>query len=185
MLEPLRAARAALLSIGWILVFGVVAEGPRFFELLYDARYVGAGEIAQWAAVAVWFMVLSTTAERALPAVGDPRGIVSFNLVKLLATVPLALVGFWLGDLPGFVLGLAAGAALAHARLLQQLHRHGLPLVRQDVCYTASLAAAGLFAVAVGPAAGRAVPLGNELLTTAIVGVAAIFALARLRELPH
>lgn len=139
MLEPLRVARGVLLAIGWALVVGVITVGPTFFEIVYDNRYAGAGTIAQWMAIAVWFMVLSTTAERALPAIGDPRSLAHFNLVKLVATVPAVLLGFHLGGLLGFILGLAGGAAVAHAWLLWRLYRHGLPLVQQDVRFTLAL----------------------------------------------
>lgn len=139
MLEPLRVARGVLLAIGWALVVGVIAIGPLFFEVVYDNRYTGAGTISGWMAIAVWFMILSTTAERALPALGDPRSLATFNLVKLLATVPAVLLGFYLGALPGFILGLAAGAAAAHAWLLWRLQQHGLPLVQQDARFTLTM----------------------------------------------
>ncbi len=183
MIEPLRAARSVLLSIGWLLILGVIAVGPTFFHVIYDQRYAGAGEIARWLAIAVWFFVLSTTAERALPAIGDPRGLATFNLVKLLATVPLVLAGFYLADLPGFVLGMAGGAAVAHGWLLWRLRRHGLSLLRQDGLFTLSLTIVAVGVVLAEPWAEQTIRFGGVIIAAPWIIIAALYAYRQLLNL--
>ncbi|MBL8827706.1 MAG: oligosaccharide flippase family protein [Planctomycetaceae bacterium] len=183
MIEPLRAARSVLLSIGWLLILGVIAVGPTFFQVIYDQRYAGAGEIARWLAIAVWFFVLSTTAERALPAIGDPRGLATFNLVKLLATVPLVLVGFYAADLTGFILGMAGGAAVAHLWLLWRLQRHGLSLLKQDGLYTLSLAIVATGVILAEPWAEQTIRFGGVILATPWIMLAALYAYRQLLDL--
>jgi O-antigen/teichoic acid export membrane protein len=182
-IEPLRAARCVLLSIGWLLTIGVIAVGPTFFELIYDERYAGAGSIARWMAIAVWFMILSITAERALPAIGDPRGLATFNLVKLLATVPSVLGGFYLADLPGFIMGMAGGAAVAHVWLLWRLNQHGLSLIRQDTIYTAALIVTAVGIMALGPMAEQFIRFGGVLIALPWIILAAIYAYRQLLDL--
>ncbi len=143
-------ARHAILPAAVVMTVAVALLAPAFFDLLYTAAYRDAAWMAQLLCVPAWFMILSTTASKALYAVGDARSVTLAGLVRLVAGGAGCAMGMvWLG-LPGFIVGFGLGAAAAQLVVQVLLARAGVGIVRQDVLYT--LATAGL--VGAGLAAG-------------------------------
>jgi O-antigen/teichoic acid export membrane protein len=142
----LHVARAVLLSIGAILVIGMAWGAPLFFGVLFDARYQGAAAIAQLLAPCTWFVILGMTLDRTLHALGDTRSMAAANLVKCVATAAATLIGFELGGLPGFILGMAVGTATGHFVIVVRLRSYGVCAIRQDVLYTLPVLCASLAA---------------------------------------
>lgn len=148
--EQLLKARGTLLTFGLLLVLAVGTGADLFFRVLYDSRYQAAIWMTQLMCVSVWVMVLNTTLETSLLALGDSRSAAGCGLVKFLSVMAAAFVGFQLFAVPGFILGVGVGTAVGQAALLGALSRHGIYVVRQDLQYTALIAIAGAAATASG-----------------------------------
>jgi len=153
--QNLSHARRILLSLGLFSVVGVVLEAPTFFHLLYDEHYAAAGTLAQLLAAGVWISVLSGTLERALQAIGDTRSLAAYNFTKLAALVSAAPLGFYFGELPGFIGGCTIAAGCGHLVLLRRLSEHEISAWRDDLQLTALT--------------GLAVLVGTSLTQTALV----------------
>lgn len=134
--EKIRLARSMILSVGVFVFLGVALLAPSFFRLLYDERYHDAGWIAQLLAIPVWFSLLRSTGSPALLALGDSRSVAMSTIVNLLTTVTGCLVGFYLYDLVGFVLGIAVGSLVGHVAIELALARRGILIYGQDIVFT-------------------------------------------------
>jgi len=127
---------AALLGA---LGIGLVSQA--FFSLLYDLRYANAGSIVQLSAIPVFVMMLTATADRALLAVGNSRGLAVVHAVRLCVSVPVCMGAYVLAGLPGFILGIAAGGLAGHGVVLWMLRGYCKGLIWQDVRFSLAFAA--------------------------------------------
>jgi O-antigen/teichoic acid export membrane protein len=182
--ERLSAAREVLLTFGMFCVAAVVLEAGTFFALLYDARYAAAGPIAQLLAAQVWVALLSLTLERALQAVGDTRSLAAYNGVKFVCSAVAAGLGFYLGDLPGFIVGCSVGGIAGHLILMRRLAGHGIGVWRDDLRMSATAGLAvilGLSLVQTAESAGG--PVLREVAAWTYLAVLAVQPLRSIREL--
>jgi O-antigen/teichoic acid export membrane protein len=129
-------ARGLILLAGGALVCGFAICAPAFFRLLYDPRYAAAGHVAQWLSVLVWFTIVLSSMERVPLALGHPRALFISNLLTT-SGYALAIPAYWRAGLPGFILGIAAGAIVAHLVLLRWIPLRRMEMLRQTVVYTA------------------------------------------------
>ncbi|MDB5322228.1 MAG: polysaccharide biosynthesis protein [Phycisphaerales bacterium] len=144
-----RRARSLILAVCVALTVGVVLGGPLFVTLLYRPRWHAAGPFAQWASIGGWFLLLQLSADRALLALGKTRPLAISNLVSLIVTVAGAFIGraidghfFGHPDgVIGFILGTSAGRVAGHLMIQFAMARSALPIFRQDLLYSALLAA--------------------------------------------
>lgn len=97
--------------------FALIA--PVFFGTLYDPRYAEAGALSQWMALYVWAWVLTATMDRIPLALGRPNLLFWSNLVNL-GGMAMAVAGYWLFRLPGFITGMALANVAAHTFLLMR-----------------------------------------------------------------
>lgn len=180
-------ARGLILLAGGALVCGFAICAPAFFGLLYDKRYAGAGMVAQWLSVLIWFSVVLSSMERVPLALGHPRALFVSNLLTTMGyglAVPLYLSA----DLPGFILGIAAGSLIAHLVLLRWVPIRRADMLRQTLLYTAvfSLYAIPSILILHGMS-GHVDPLWEIALAGVVAlvpcGIAGGIALKRLREL--
>jgi O-antigen/teichoic acid export membrane protein len=133
-------ARQQVLWISGAVCLGFALAAPLFFGLLYDPRYSGAGEISQWLALYVWSHVLMVSMDRIPLALGQPKKLFQTGLLTTLAML-LALPGYWLSGLPGFILGMTLANLLAHAYLLAALPEGRAALARQGLLFSLGLLA--------------------------------------------
>ncbi len=129
-------ARGLILLAGGALVCGFAICAPAFFRLLYDPRYAAAGNVAQWLSVLVWFTIVLSSMERVPLALGHPRALFVSNLLTT-SGYALAIPAYWRAGLPEFILGIAAGAIVAHFVLLRWIPLRRMEMLRQTVLYTA------------------------------------------------
>ncbi len=134
--QKFRLARGTMLSLAIFAFLGVVFFAPRFFELLYDERYHDAGWMAQLLAVPLWLGVLKMTAAPGLLAIGDSRSLAITNFVSAVITVIGCLVGFYMYELVGLVLGSSIGFLAAQMVVQFSLARRGISIYQQDFFYT-------------------------------------------------
>lgn len=131
-------ARQPVLWLSGAVCVGFALVAPLFFTALYDPRYAGAGAIAQWLALYVWSHVLNATMDRIPLSLGQPRLLFSANLLTTAGTF-MAVPGFALAGLPGFILGMVCANLLAHAYLVSRLPLGRERMWRQDVGFTLGL----------------------------------------------
>lgn len=165
-LENVHRARRVLHVAGTLLVVSTAVGAPFFFYLLYDERYHGAGWMVQLLMLSTWFFFLQDISVRVEMAMGSSRSQMIANLVKLLATVPAVLGGYFLGlevlgnGMAGLLLGLTVGATVGYAVIALGLRRRGLFVVGGDLKWTAVALALGLLGAyspwVVAPALGVA-----------------------------
>jgi O-antigen/teichoic acid export membrane protein len=158
LLRPDRPDRATVSAVhlllaggAAVLATGLFAAGPTLVVCIYPARYHAAADYIPPLAVWAWFVMLQSTAEAALLAIGRLRRIVAAHAVKLLALPPLLFAGYQAGGVTGLVVGYAAAEALRYLLLIEAVRRAGLPFWRDDLLLT--LLAAAVCGLAVGAAA--------------------------------
>jgi len=165
--ERLLQVRSAMLPLAVALCLSVVVFSPWFFDILYDDRYAAARWIAPLTQVAVWLAILNNFTSRALLSIGRTRALALSAGVGAVAAVGGGLLGFMMAELPGFILGLAAGDLIRHIVDLTFLKREGISVFKQDIKFTVLFAAAGGISALCN---GLAVP-GQSILIRWGVGI--------------
>ncbi len=132
--------------IGAMLIFSWFAA-PYFFGYLYPEAYHDAGWISQYMVLMIWFMVLSDFHSAVFVANNEPKitAVVSLSVVVL--RVVFSLVGYALYDLPGFILGMAAGSMIGYVTYKYLLHqRQGYSNYYELMLFGVGLVFVALFA---------------------------------------
>jgi O-antigen/teichoic acid export membrane protein len=143
--QSLRARGLILLAGGAMVVaFAIIA--PTFFHHLYDPRYAAAGGISQWLSILVWFSIVLGSMDRVPLALGHSRALFICNLVTT-ASYGVAILGFWLYGLPGFILGRCSGYIIAHLVMLAWIPIRRGAMLTQTLLYTLGIAIYGGIAV--------------------------------------
>lgn len=183
MMKLCLAARRTVLWAGGAIGSAFAIGAPFFFGTLYDPRYAGAGVISQWLAVYVWAWILSATMDRIPLALGRPRELFLANILSLCG-LAVATAGYAFFRLPGFVLGLAGGSALAHVFLTLRLPHGRRAMLFQSLRFTAGWTAFALPCVLFLHAMeARATPVAHGVMTLALASTALIAAgIAVLRQ---
>lgn len=136
-------ARQQVLWISGAVCLGFALTAPLFFSLLYDERYSAAGGISQWLALYVWSHVLVSSMDRIPLALGQPKKLFQSGLLTTLAML-LALPGYALLGLPGFILSMSMANLIAHGFLVAGLPEGRAPMLQQSLIITLSLLFYGL-----------------------------------------
>ena len=136
-------ARQQVLWVSGAVCVGFALAAPLFFGLLYDHRYSAAGSISQWLALYVWSHVLMVSMDRIPLALGQPKKLFQSGLLTTLAML-LALPGYILFDLPGFIGGMTMANLLAHGYLVAGLPEGRAAMLRQGLVFSLGLLAYGL-----------------------------------------
>lgn len=140
-------AREVVLWVGLAVCLGLAIGSPLFFEVLWPGEYHGAGVIAQWAVLYIWMMIVLHTMDRIPLAMGNSRALFVANVWRCCGIV-LAVAGYMIGELPGFLVGLALGPVIAHIYLLRHVPEQRNAVAMQGVRFTAGGLAYGAAAVA-------------------------------------
>jgi O-antigen/teichoic acid export membrane protein len=129
-------ARAAVLWARGAVCVAFAVAAPFFFRTLYTDRYAGAGDISRWLALHVWAYVLLVSMNRLHLALGQPRVNFVANVVATVSLL-LAVVGYRIAHLPGFIVGMACADLLAHLYLSLRLPSGRARMLRQSALATA------------------------------------------------
>lgn len=140
-------ARALVLLAGGALASAFAIFAPTFFEHLYDHRYAEAGPISRWIAIYIWALIVLSSMERVPLALGHAKALFVSNLV-VTGGYGLAVAGYHLHGLPGFILGLSCGVFLAHGVLLLWIPGGRKAMLGQTAGYSAAFGAYTLAAIA-------------------------------------
>jgi len=178
-------ARSAVLPFSTVVTLAVVLGSPVVVPM-YGVRYAEAAEMAPLLALGAWFELLQISTDRVLLTTGNTRALAASNGVKAVVTTAGCLIGFTLGGMPGFILGICAGSWGALVVVQNAVERLGIPVVRADTRY--SMLVLGLWALssACTLAMYRAWPssgLVNELVPGLAIGLGAgVWAIERVRR---
>ncbi|MFH7320745.1 oligosaccharide flippase family protein [Desulfurivibrio sp. D14AmB] len=138
-------SREVVLWAGLAVCISFSVGAPLFFETLWDPRYHQAGAISQWLAVLIWTRVLLITMDRIPLALGNARVLFFSNVIQT-SFIVLAITGYWVAGLPGFILGLSIGPLASHLFLLCYVPNRKGEMLRQSLRFTlmAGIAGGGL-----------------------------------------
>ena len=142
--------RLPLLLAGATLATGLIASGPFFIQVLYDARYQQAGWVLQFLAVMTWFQVLEATNSAAALAQGRVYWLTAGNAAKLVGLLTLIPVGFHFDGFRGALVGLVSAEALKYLTSMYAAARRGLTSLGRDFGLSLLIAALATLASLVG-----------------------------------
>jgi O-antigen/teichoic acid export membrane protein len=143
-----RRARSTLLYLAGLGILAVLVLAPPFFRLLYDERYHAAGHYAQLLCLGAWLNVMQESATRGLLAVGLSWPLPLVNGTRVVFATVGALVGYNIGGIEGFILGMAFGAFASYPIMQYHLSTQQLQTYRQDLVQSAILAGIAAMGIA-------------------------------------
>lgn len=139
-------ARGLVLLAGGALASAYALFAPVFFEQLYDHRYAAAGPISQWISIYIWTQIVLASIERIPLALGHAKALFASNLIITLG-YGLAVPGYKLFGLEGFIVGLACAVLIAHFALLTWIPGGRVAIVAQTFGYSAAFGLYTLFGI--------------------------------------
>lgn len=141
----LRGRRLVLFAGGAVCVaFCMIA--PLFFEFLYDERYHAAGPLSRWLAIYVWGWIMVATIDRVPLAMGQTRILFQTNVLNMFS-MGLAIPGYLLFGLPGFIVGLAAAQVVAVVYVTWHLPCERVKTLRQSIFFSLGFGLYGVLGV--------------------------------------
>ncbi len=174
-------ARRSILWAGGAVCVAFAVFAPAFFGVLYTEAYAGAGVISRWLALYVWFHILQISMSRIPLALGAPRILFVSNCVTTAALV-LAVFGYRIAGLPGFIVGMALADLCALTYLIFRLPAGRMAMVKQSVRGTLGAAAYAAPAIMLANAAAGAVWWMEVGVAAALAGAPCLAALWHVRR---
>lgn len=174
-------ARRSILWVGGAVCVAFAIFAPTFFRMLYTEAYAGAGIISRWLALYIWFHILQISMSRIPLALGAPRILFVSNCVTTAALV-LAVFGYRIAGLPGFIVGMALADICAQGYLIFRLPAGRMAMVKQSVLGTLGAAAYAAPAIMLANAAVGAVWWIEVAAAGALAGAPCLAAFWRVRR---
>ena len=135
LMELALKARHIVLWVGAAVCICFGTAAPLFFETFWDPRYHEAGIIARWLGLYMWMRIMLQSMDRIPLAMGNSRVLFYSNVIQT-GGILAAASGYWIGDLTGFIVGLAFGPAAAHLFLLNHIPPNKGKMLRQSAIFT-------------------------------------------------
>ncbi len=133
-----KARGGLLLAVTALLaVFG--SFGDVAINILYDARYQAASWILPMLVFGMWPLILLSTVEGSLLAIGRPMYATLGNLAKFVYMVIFIPLSYRLGGAFGVIVAIAFNDLPSYLIISAGLVRERLSLIRQDLFLTAAL----------------------------------------------
>lgn len=139
--EKMRRPRWRLLLALALLLSCFGCFGDLAIYILYDERYRAAAWILPMLAFGMWPLMLLSTIEGSLLAIGRPKYSAAGNFAKFLYMVTILPLSYRIGGEMGAVLAIALNDLPSYAVINVGLARERLSLFRQDLALTACLLA--------------------------------------------
>lgn len=134
-----KARGGLLLAIAALLaLFG--SFGDVAIDILYDERYQAAAWILPMLVFGMWPLILLSTVEGSLLAIGKPMYSTLGNLAKFVYMVIFIPISYKLGGEFGVIVAIAFNDLPSYLLISAGLIKERLSLVRQDILLTVSLA---------------------------------------------
>lgn len=179
-------SREVVLWIGGAVCISIAVGSPLFFQTFWDPRYHYAGILAQWLVLDMWARILLYTMERIPLALGNSKSLFMSNVLQT-SGILTAAIGYWLGGLPGFIVGLSVGPLASHIYLTFTLPVQKREMLLQSIKFSLPIAMVGLAAVGITVWLNRVavqwVWVGVVILTgTVSLSIAALVAYRQVRD---
>lgn len=146
---PRKILREKMIQPRWLILWGMaitltllVSFGDFLIEILYDDRYVQATWILPILALGLWPLILSSTSEKTLLAVGSPNYAAGGNFLKFVYMVIALPLGFYVYGVLGAIIAIAFNDLPFYALVSYGLYCEKLSTLKQDL--VASLILLGL-----------------------------------------
>jgi O-antigen/teichoic acid export membrane protein len=137
--EKIRRGRLPILAPAALLLSILVSYGDVIVSILYDDRYVAAAWMIPMLALGVWPVILMTTIDGALFALGIAR----INTWAYLASFMTLFIGIWIGNALYGVVGAVAAVPISNIPLYgvvaYGVHKEKIGCLDQDGYMTALL----------------------------------------------
>jgi O-antigen/teichoic acid export membrane protein len=163
LLKKMKIPRFRLLLALAILLacFGTFSDIAIY--ILYDRRYQDAAWILPMLAFGMWPLLLISTIEGSLLAIGKPKYAATGNLAKFIYMITVLPLSFRIGGQFGAVLAIALNDLPSYAIISVGLTRERLSLLKQDLVLTLVLVLATALLMALRVVTGMGVP-GHSML---------------------
>jgi O-antigen/teichoic acid export membrane protein len=133
--------RFYVLTVGGLLLSGLVMTGDLLVSKLYDKRYYEATWMLPILAIGLWHTLLYSTIRPALYSVGRTQYNAVGNMLYLTAIMVALPLGYAAGGLKGVVIAVAAGDFPLYLVNVYGASREGVSTWEQDLKATVLLAA--------------------------------------------
>jgi len=162
------AAHRVMMPGMLVIVLGAGLGAPPLFHLLFDPRYHGAGWMALTGMLGTWFFLQGAITADTLVALGNSKRLAAASAARAVMVPVGGLVGYTVGDLPGFIIGYSLGQLPPYVVAAVSVGDHGIPVLRLDTRYTLLVVTLGL----AGALVPRALGASQDALTVALIEVA-------------
>jgi lipopolysaccharide exporter len=112
---------------------GLIGSAPLVVRILYDPRYLHAGFYLRLLAISTTLVMLTTTANYALMALGRTTTTLVTNAIRVAWLLPIGLTGLFLFGPIGLIVALALIEVPAYVYSSFVLIRHGLFDLRREI----------------------------------------------------
>ena len=147
--------RPVVIAAAWLATC-LIAGGPTGMLFLYGQRGAAAGWIVQILAVGAWLHALENGNSNAVLAMGKPKWLAASNGAKVAGMFALIPCGYYLGGFPGAIWGFALADGLKCLVSMIAAARSGVSAWRQDLKFSAGIAALAALGHGVGMLVQRA-----------------------------
>ena len=168
---PRKVLREKINKPRWLILWGMaivltilVSFGDFLIETLYDARYVQATWILPILALGLWPLILSSTSEKTLLAVGSPNYAAGGNFLKFIYMVIALPLGFHFYGVLGAIIAIAFNDLPFYVLVSYGLCCEKLSTLKQDMAATLSLVVLLAAVLAGRYALGLGLPIDAILL---------------------
>jgi len=128
--------RLSILTFMFLLGSMVLALSTPFYSFLYATQYHEAIYLIPYLSLFIWFVMVQSTLDRAILAVGDSQQLAYSNAFTFITRVAFALIGLSIWEIKGFICGLAIGASIGCVYVGMWIKRRCYFQFSNDLVYT-------------------------------------------------
>ena len=158
--------RALMLVFLGVVITTLCCFGDLIILTLYDSRYEQAAWMIPLLAIGLWPLLLCTTIDRFLMAIGKPNYLACGNLLKFIYMVVLIPWGFQLGGIVGALVVIAFNDLPYYGLVHYGLWREQLTFIGQDFYATVLLCLAIALILSLRYSANLGSPLDSILFNS-------------------
>jgi len=160
--DKMKVPRRRLLTIVAVLLACLGSFGDVIIHLLYDQRYQAAAWILPLLAFGMWPLILLSTIESSLLAIGKPKYAAAGNLLKFLYMITVLPLSYRFAGEFGAVLAIALNDIPSYVTINIGLKKERLSLLKQDLFLTLVLCLAAALLIGIRMIMGVGVPGSTE-----------------------
>jgi lipopolysaccharide exporter len=115
-----------LMAVGTLLPAAFGGLGPLIVSILYDSRYLAAGNMLALLGVGAVVASFQDPSENLLVAAGRTKVVLISNIIRLATIIPGSLIGYYFFGLYGFLGGTIASSIIVLAYFFEEQRRAGM-----------------------------------------------------------